>query len=462
MDISFVIPTYNMSAHLDRSLRFLAGQRGVDQDMFEVVVVDDGSGDDTARVAKNYEAQLRNLKYYFKPRDATSCRAAARNMGLKNSSGATVMFLDSGVVVDSYFTKHLIDQYQHSPTHTIVHRVIGLFARPDNPGMGLLEGATPESLPKIANELERDISWRDERDELFELAGGILDDLPAPWSLVWTCALSLPRRIALEIGGYDESFIGWGGEDIDFGFRLQQAGSPLRTMSGVTALHWPHEPLERNASPQTPKFHNKHRTLETELLSCLDSYRANHFALRLQSLVLNGMMVAPPLSFLTYLGEAQRRGTPNLLVGLPNANLLTDTKTSHVFVHNARAEVQLRGRDLLVEVRRSIGIETGYEKKHFHSAVISDLVGFLPKPLRPIVLREAARISKELFLIHGRELERLEKCRLPRVTTAELLGWRYWTREELDNSASEAGLTLVPIADDQGCTLYSLHPLHED
>lgn len=459
MDISFVIPTYNMSVHLDRSLRFLAGQRGVDKDMFEVIVVDDGSSDDTAQVAKNYGGHLRNLKYFFKPRDATSCRAAARNIGLKNSSGTTVMFLDSGVVVDSYFTKHLQDQYERSPSHTIIHRVIGLFAKPDNSGMRLLEGATPDNLPVIASELERDVSWRDERDELFELADGILDNLPAPWSLVWTCALSLPRRLALEIGGYDESFIGWGGEDIDFGFRLQQAGSSLRTMGGVTALHWPHEPLERNASPQTPKFHNKHRTLETELLSCLDSYRANHFALRLRNLVLNGMMVAPPMSFLTHLSEVQRNGTPNLLVGLPNANLLTNT--SHVFVHNTRAELQLPRHEPLVEVRRSIGIETGYENKHFHSAIISDLVGFLPAPLRPVVLSEAARISKEIFLIHGRELERLEKCRLPGVTTAELLGWRYWTRKELHNSVSEAGLTLVPIADDQGCTLYSLHPLNE-
>jgi len=150
MDLSFVIPTYNMGTLLDHSLSFFAGQRGVDDDSFEVVVVDDGSADDTAAIVKKHASHLRRLQYVFRPRDGSSCLAAARNLGLKNSQGSRIMFLDSGVLVDSGFARRLIDWHRVRPTDTIVHRTVGLFASPKSPAMRLLETATPDSLPHIA------------------------------------------------------------------------------------------------------------------------------------------------------------------------------------------------------------------------------------------------------------------------------------------------------------------------
>jgi len=456
MDLSFVIPTYNMGALLDHSLSFLAGQRDVVQDSFEVVVVDDGSSDDTAAIAKKHTSHLRRLHYVFRPRDRTSCRAAARNLGLKNSQGARVMFLDSGVIVDSGFARRLIDQHRAAPADTIVHRVVGLFASPKSPAMRLLEAATPDTLPRIASQLEREPRWRDERDELFELVDGELDGLPAPWAIAWTCALSVARRTAHEIGGFDESFIGWGGEDIDFGFRLRQAGSPFRTMGDGAVIHWPHEPLEPGARPQTPKFHKKHDTLETELLTCLDGYHANHFALRLESLVLRGMTVPPPAPLLAPLRAAQERGAPNLLVGLPDAAMLQEVRASHVFVHSTGAHARVRRQAPGLELQRALCMSTRYSDRHFHSVVLTDLVGFMPEPLQVVILREAARIGREVYVLHGVEQGRAEKCRLDGVTTASFLGWRYWNREMLERSAGAAGCTVTPVAEASGCALLAL------
>jgi glycosyltransferase involved in cell wall biosynthesis len=343
-----------MGTLLDHSLSFFAGQRGVDDDSFEVVVVDDGSADDTAAIVKKHASHLRRLQYVFRPRDGSSCLAAARNLGLKNSQGSRIMFLDSGVLVDSGFARRLIDWHRVRPTDTIVHRTVGLFASPKSPAMRLLETATPDSLPHIAAQLENEPRWREERDELFELVDGDLDRLPAPWALAWGVALSVERQAAQEIGGYDESFRGWGGEDIDFAFRMHAAGSPFRAMSEAVVIHWPHEPGNPDALPQTPKIHKKHDTLETEVLTCLDGYHGNHFAQRLEGLVLRGMTVPPPDALLAQLRTVQERGTLNLLVGLPYPAMLEKMRASHVFVHSRAAHARLRREFPRLEALRAL------------------------------------------------------------------------------------------------------------
>jgi glycosyltransferase involved in cell wall biosynthesis len=84
---SIVIPTYNRAAFITRALKSVLRQSVSD---FEIVVVDDGSTDDTRSiVGKIQDARLR----YFKTENCE--RAAARNFGIKQSDGKFVTFLDS-------------------------------------------------------------------------------------------------------------------------------------------------------------------------------------------------------------------------------------------------------------------------------------------------------------------------------------------------------------------------------
>ena len=65
MDISVVIPTFNRSNILRRCLDCLDSQ-AFPQDQFEVIVVDDGSSDDTRDVVEEFEKKKRmNLKYLY-------------------------------------------------------------------------------------------------------------------------------------------------------------------------------------------------------------------------------------------------------------------------------------------------------------------------------------------------------------------------------------------------------------
>jgi glycosyltransferase involved in cell wall biosynthesis len=87
VDVTAVIPTHNRSALLARTLRCALGQRGVD---LQVVVVDDGSTDDTAQVVS--AADDGRVKMVRHPR-ATGV-SAARNRGIAEASGEWIAFLD--------------------------------------------------------------------------------------------------------------------------------------------------------------------------------------------------------------------------------------------------------------------------------------------------------------------------------------------------------------------------------
>jgi glycosyltransferase involved in cell wall biosynthesis len=83
--VSVIIPCYNQGRFLDEALRSVVAQT---LPATEIVVVDDGSTDDTAAVARAY-AQVRYV------RQRNRGLASARNLGLAHSTGAYIVFVDA-------------------------------------------------------------------------------------------------------------------------------------------------------------------------------------------------------------------------------------------------------------------------------------------------------------------------------------------------------------------------------
>lgn len=98
---SVVIPTYNRAAFIPAAIRSVLNQTFTD---FEVVVVDDGSTDNTEDVVKPLMLDPR-LRYF---RKANAERAAARNFGVTVSRGQYINFLDSD---DTQYANHLQTAY---------------------------------------------------------------------------------------------------------------------------------------------------------------------------------------------------------------------------------------------------------------------------------------------------------------------------------------------------------------
>ena len=105
--MSVIIPTYNRAELLKCSLESLASQT-LPKNQYEVILVDDGSSDDTSQVWKHFSSRIR-LKYL---RIEKSGISSAKNLGIFASTGSILMFFDDDDIADKDLLR------QHLTTHT--------------------------------------------------------------------------------------------------------------------------------------------------------------------------------------------------------------------------------------------------------------------------------------------------------------------------------------------------------
>lgn len=108
--VSVVIPTYNRAGMLDQALRSVCAQTFKD---YELIVVDDGSSDNTAEVVEKYAPRI---KYLPKKNGGV---ASARNLGLKAAGGDLIAWLDD----DDYF---LPGKLEKQAGYMAAHPEVGL------------------------------------------------------------------------------------------------------------------------------------------------------------------------------------------------------------------------------------------------------------------------------------------------------------------------------------------------
>jgi glycosyltransferase involved in cell wall biosynthesis len=97
---SIIIPTYNRANLIVDTLDSILNQIFKD---FEVIIIDDGSTDDTREIVESYiyDNGLKNWYYFYK---INKERGAARNFGIEKAKGQWITFLDSD---DIFYNNHL-------------------------------------------------------------------------------------------------------------------------------------------------------------------------------------------------------------------------------------------------------------------------------------------------------------------------------------------------------------------
>jgi glycosyltransferase involved in cell wall biosynthesis len=89
--VSVIVPAYNAAPYLERTLDSILEQN-YPADHIEVIVIDDGSSDDSLKIANRYSNQLADLKTCSQPNSGVS---SARNLGIMLSNGELIAFLDA-------------------------------------------------------------------------------------------------------------------------------------------------------------------------------------------------------------------------------------------------------------------------------------------------------------------------------------------------------------------------------
>ena len=200
-EVCIIIPTYDRAALLEQCIKSVLAQSHSD---FEIIVVDDGSTDNTREVVAGFSDP--RVRYVWQPNQE---RCVARNNGASQTSAKYLAFLDSD---DLWFPHTLTSQ-------------IAAFKR--NPDVGLVFG------PAIRIDGRNEFVYPMD----FLSSKGTETVRAMREVLLVRCALPAPSVLVRadmfhEVGGWDESFRG-NGEDWDLWIRLSsvtdfcEVGEPL-------------------------------------------------------------------------------------------------------------------------------------------------------------------------------------------------------------------------------------------
>lgn len=199
--VAVIVPAKDAAATIERCLAALTMSiRPPDQ----IVVVDDGSSDDTARRATEYGVELLNEPIARGP-------AAARNRGVRHVEAKIVVFVDADVVVHPNALSRLVGTLEADPS---TDAVIGSYD--DNP--------PARNLASLYANLRHHFIHVREAD------GAVVGTF-------WSGLGAIRRTTFLEFGGFDQRYCLPSIEDVELGMRLTAAGRCIRLKPFARATH---------------------------------------------------------------------------------------------------------------------------------------------------------------------------------------------------------------------------------
>ncbi len=218
MFFSVVIPTYNRKPILEKCLKALEKQQLRGNSVvagYEVVLVDDGSTDGTLEWLESQSKEFPHVRSLSQDHKGP---AAARNLGVEQAKGDTIIFIDSDLVVTEHFLQSHADalaqgQQQLGSDRLFTYGWVINTCNFDNP-----------------------------TSEPYKLT-----DFSAAYFATGNVAIA--RKWLEKVGLFDTRFQLYGWEDLELGVRLKQLGLKLVKCPEAVGYHW-HPPFALEQIPR--------------------------------------------------------------------------------------------------------------------------------------------------------------------------------------------------------------------
>lgn len=245
MFFSIVIPTYNRKPILEKCLRALEDQQLRRDSVvtgYEVVLVDDGSTDGTLEWLESHQSEFPHVKSFAQDHKGP---AAARNLGVEQAKGDTIIFIDSDLVVTEHFLQ--------SHANTLMQ------------GQQQLDSDRLFTYGRVINTC----NFENPTAEPYKLT-----DFSAAYFATGNVAIA--RKWLLMAGLFDTRFQLYGWEDLELGVRLKQLGLTLIKCPEAVGYHW-HPPFALEQIPTLIEkeiqrgrmgvlFYQKHPTWDVRMM----------------------------------------------------------------------------------------------------------------------------------------------------------------------------------------------------
>ena len=244
MFFSVVIPTYNRLPILAKCLQALEQQKLPKNSIvkgYEIVLVDDGSDDGTLEWLAARAAEFPHVRSFAQNHQGP---AAARNMGVAQAIGDTIIFIDSDLVVTENFLQSHADALVQGKA-TLGERIF--------------------TYGWVINTCNFD----NPTSEPYKIT-----DFSAAYFATGNVAIA--KHWLEEVGVFDTSFQLYGWEDLELGVRLKKLGLKLIKCPEAVGYHW-HPPFNLEQVPRLIEkeiqrgrmgvlFYQKHPTWEVRMM----------------------------------------------------------------------------------------------------------------------------------------------------------------------------------------------------
>ena len=106
--ISVIVPIYNSEKYLDNTIKSIINQTYKN---LEIILVDDGSTDKSYEICKKYQKKDNRIKLFHQKNKGVSF---ARNIGIENSNGEFLTFMDSDDLIDKKMYEKLFNAFDNN------------------------------------------------------------------------------------------------------------------------------------------------------------------------------------------------------------------------------------------------------------------------------------------------------------------------------------------------------------
>lgn len=113
--VSIIIPAYNVEKYIKRCLDSIKNQT---YENIEVLIINDGSCDNTEEIVLDFCKEDNRFKYYKKENGGVS---SARNLGLDNTNGYYISFIDSDDTIEPTFIEKLVNAIKENDAFSIIN-----------------------------------------------------------------------------------------------------------------------------------------------------------------------------------------------------------------------------------------------------------------------------------------------------------------------------------------------------